>query len=71
MKETYFTQKMKLMEAFEKPMTMLQAANKTGIERAHICRFIADWKRKGRIAITKLGMCPISGASNVQFLQLT
>lgn len=50
-----------IIDAFShKPLTMLQAARKTGIERASICRRVAELRKKNRIFLCGTGICPIS-----------
>ncbi len=45
---------------FEKPKTMLQVSFETGIFRANICRYVAQWKQSNHIAVVYIGMCPIT-----------
>ena len=42
------------------PKTMLQVAHLTGIERANICRYVAELRKSDRISFIKYGLCPIS-----------
>lgn len=50
-----------LIDAFSRtPLTMLQVAKKTGIERASICRRVAELRREHRIFLCGKGVCPIS-----------
>jgi len=44
----------------KKPCTMLMASFETGIFRANICRFIAEWEKEGLIQIIRKDTCPIS-----------
>lgn len=43
------------------PATMLMAAHATGIERASICRRIAEMKSNGTARIAHFGLCKITG----------
>lgn len=50
-----------LVDAFSRtPLTMLQVAKKTGIERASICRRVAELRRQHSIYICGKRTCPIS-----------
>ena len=42
------------------PKTMLAVSIETGILRANICRYVAEWKKENRICIVRKGICPIS-----------
>lgn len=42
------------------PKTMLMASIETGVLRANICRYVAEWELQGRIAIYRKGLCPIT-----------
>ena len=42
------------------PKTMLMVSTETGILRANICRYIAEWKKENRISIVRKGICPVS-----------
>jgi hypothetical protein len=53
-------QKKRVLAAFDAPKTMLQVSFETGVFRANICRFIAEWQREGRISLRHFGLCPIS-----------
>lgn len=53
-------QKKRVLAAFTEPKTMLQASFETGVFRANICRFIAQWQREQRINLKYFGLCPIS-----------
>jgi hypothetical protein len=51
----------KLFRAFQKrPATMLMVAKETGIERANICRWIADRRETNGIRLVRFGLCEIS-----------
>jgi hypothetical protein len=43
-----------------KPSTMLMVSVETGILRANICRYVAEWKRQGRIHEAYQGLCSVS-----------
>lgn len=48
-------------QAFKKsPITMLQAARKTKLERASICWYVRDLKQANKIALVKKDHCPIT-----------
>jgi hypothetical protein len=44
-----------------RPPTMLECAYQTGIERANICRYVAELEKQGEIALVRKGLCPITG----------
>lgn len=51
----------KTFEAFGKePKTMLQVAKLTGILRGNICRYVAHFRKHGKIVEVKTGACPVS-----------
>ncbi len=65
----YLIQAQRVYKAFfECPKTMLQVATETGILRANVCRYVATLKKSNNVAIVKVGICPISKHSKVQFL---
>lgn len=43
-----------------KPSTMLMVATETGILRANICWYVAEWQRQGKIQLANKGICSIS-----------
>lgn len=48
-------------EAFrERPRTMLEVAKTTGILRGNICRYVAHFRKHGKIVEVKQGSCPVS-----------
>lgn len=53
---------------FARPMTMYEVALTTGIERANVCRYVAELRKSNSIAVVRLGICPITKYSRVQFL---
>lgn len=54
-------QRKKVIIAFSKePKTMLQVSIETGVLRANICRFIAQWQLEDAITLIRMGICPIS-----------
>lgn len=61
-KSTVFQAQMKrVFAAFHKhPKTMLVVSVETGILRANICRYVAEWKKENKIKLVKFGICPIS-----------
>lgn len=60
--DTHFeTQMKRVFIAFqEKPKTMLMVSFETGILRANLCRYIAKWRKRDKIAVVKKGICPIT-----------
>lgn len=60
-KDRHFSQLQQVYAAFkERPMTMLECARKTGIERAGVCWYVRDLRKSDRIAVVKHGPCPIT-----------
>lgn len=61
-KDKHFEAQMKrVFKAFsEHPKTMLMVSIETGILRANICRYVAEWEKENRICIIRKGICPIS-----------
>ena len=53
---------------YKQPKTMLMVSVEKGILRANICRYVAKWKKRDCIKIVRLGICPISKSTGVQFL---
>lgn len=54
-------QKKKVFVSFQQyPNTMLAVSIETGILRANICRYVAEWKKENKIKLVKIGICPIS-----------
>lgn len=45
---------------YEQPKTMLMVSIETGILRANICRYVAEWEKENRICIVRKGICPIT-----------
>jgi hypothetical protein len=61
-------QTQKTFEAFkEKPRTMLEVAKITGIMRASICRYVAAFRKHGKIVEVKTATCPVSKHSATFF----
>lgn len=52
--------KVVFVKLFKETKTMLEVSVETGILRANICRYIAEWKRLGCVKLVKFGICPIS-----------
>jgi hypothetical protein len=61
-KSTYFQAQAKRVFAafYRHPKTMLMVSVETGIERANLCRYVAEWEKQNRICIVRKGICPIS-----------
>lgn len=61
-KNTHFQAQMKrVFRAFAaEPKTMLQVSFETGILRANICRYVAEWRQEGKIQVIRFGLCPIT-----------
>ena len=65
----YQTQMQVVFDALLKqPKTMLMVEVETGIMRSNITRYVAKWKKQDCIKIVRLGICPISKSTGVQFL---
>ena len=45
---------------YKQPKTMLMVSVETGILRANICRYVANWQKRNCIEVVKKGICPIS-----------
>ena len=60
--DTHFEAQMKIVfQAFyNSPKTMLMVSFETGILRANICRYVAEWRKYDKIAVAKRGLCPIT-----------
>lgn len=43
-----------------KPSTMLMVSVETGILRANLCRYVAEWRKQGKIHLLKQGLCEVS-----------
>jgi len=51
----------RVYQAFkDAPATMLMIANKTGILRANICRYVAEMERSGVIKLVNKKLCNVS-----------
>lgn len=61
-KDKHFEVQMKrVFAAFKrKPSTMLMVSIETGILRANICRYVAEWQKQGSIHLLKQGLCKVS-----------
>ena len=61
-KDKHFQAQMQKVFAalYRQPKTMLMASIETGILRANICRYVAEWGKENRICIVRKGICPIS-----------
>ncbi len=61
-KDTSFNGQMKIVfAAFKRtPSTMLMVSIETGILRANICRYVAEWKKQGNIHLLKQGLCKVT-----------
>jgi hypothetical protein len=61
-KDKHFQGQMKRVFAalYRQPKTMLMVSIETGILRANICRYVAEWEKENRICIVRKGICPIS-----------
>jgi hypothetical protein len=55
------SQKQIVFEAlYGQPKTMLMAALETGILRANICRYVAEFRKDGKIRLTHYGLCKVT-----------
>jgi hypothetical protein len=43
-----------------KPSTMLMVSIETGILRANICRYVAEWQKNNTIHLLQEGLCKVS-----------
>lgn len=61
-KDKHFQAQMRRVYAEFKrnPATMLMVAEKTGIYRANICRYVAKWRKQGKLWVSKIDCCKIS-----------
>lgn len=61
-KDKHFEAQMKrVFAAFKRrPSTMLMVSIETGILRANICRYVAEWQKQGSIHLLKQGLCKVS-----------
>ena len=61
-KSTHFQAQMKRVFAalYRQPKTMLMVSIETGILRANLCRYVAEWEKENRICIVRKGICTIS-----------
>lgn len=61
-KDTHFQNQFRVVfEGFYKaPQTMKELSVKTGIDRANICRYCAQMRKQGKIAIFKKTYCSIT-----------
>jgi hypothetical protein len=61
-KDKHFEVQMKrVFAAFKrKPSTMLMVSIETGILRANICRYVAEWQKSNSIHLLKQGLCKVS-----------
>ena len=68
-KDTQFNQLQKVYSTlFMRPMTRLEVAQLTGIERANVCRYVAELRKQNSVEVVRFGICPITKHSRVQFL---
>lgn len=44
----------------ERPSTMLEVAERTGIMRASVCRYVSKLRQENKIVLIKKGICSIS-----------
>ena len=60
-KQKIFYQRVIVFKAFlNRPATMLMIADQTGIERANICRYVAEFEKSNKIALINKRLCEIS-----------
>lgn len=69
-KDNHFTaQKKRVYKAFsDRPKTMKQVEQQTGVMRSNICWYVGKWKKTDKIGVAYLGVCPITKTNGVQFL---
>lgn len=64
----FISQKKRVFKAFSMfPMTMKMAELVSGVDRANICRFIAEWRENGRVCKIKTSICPVTKYPKVGF----
>lgn len=57
----FIAQEKAVFESFYgRPKTMLEVSVETGILRANICRYLANWESSGQIKLIRSGFCSIS-----------
>lgn len=60
-KQKYLKQESIVFTAFQgTPKTMLMVSDITGILRANICRYVANFKKAGTITKVRTGLCQIT-----------
>ena len=61
-KSTHFQVQIKRVFAalYRQPKAMLMVSIETGILRANICRYVAEWQKQGSIHLLKQGLCEVS-----------
>ena len=61
-KSTHFQAQMKRVftDFYRQPKTMLMVSIETGILRANICRYVAEWQKSNSIHLLKQGLCKVS-----------
>ena len=68
-KDTQINQLQKVYSTlFVRPMTRLEVAQLTGIERANVCRYVAELRKQNSVEVVRFGICPITKYNKVQFL---
>ncbi|HUH35294.1 MAG TPA: hypothetical protein VL022_05625 [Moheibacter sp.] len=45
---------------YKQPKSMLMVSVETGILRANICRYVAEWEKRNCIEVVRKDICPIS-----------
>jgi len=45
---------------YSQPKTMLMVSIETGILRANLCRYVAEWQKNNSIHLLKQGLCEVS-----------
>lgn len=45
---------------YKQPKSMLMVSAETGILRANICRYVAEWQKRNCIEVVRKDICPIS-----------
>ena len=57
----FYFQRQIVFTAFSKqPKTMLMVSIETGIFRANICRYVAEWKKQKHIVLVRKSICSVS-----------
>jgi len=61
-KDTVFTSQRNIVfkSFYKTPKTMLMVSIETGVFRASICRYLAEFRELGKVKVVDIGICKIS-----------